>query len=100
MFSRLKLHKFPDNHIPVKAMVSVTVDGELRLNRIAVIKPLTARLCRPAAYLYTAGRRRPARYFRFQAAPYEALYKLVTDAYFKVAEVAADEPVQDTEEPA
>ena len=39
-------------------------------------------------------------YFRFQAEPYEALYKLVTDAYFKVAEVAADEPVQDTEEPA
>ena len=100
-FSRLKLHKFPDNHIPVKAMVSVTVDGELRLNRIAVIKAID-----PPAYVvqlptYTLqGGRRPARYFRFQAEPYEALYKLVTDAYFKVAEVAADEPVQDTEEPA
>ena len=101
VFSRLKLHKFPDNHIPVKAMVSVTVDGELRLNRIAVIKAID-----PPAYVvqlptYTLqGGRRPARYFRFQAEPYEALYKLVTDAYFKVAEVAADEPVQDTEEPA
>ena len=101
VFSRLKLHKFPDNHISVKAMVSVTVDGELRLNRIAVIKAID-----PPAYVvqlptYTLqGGRRPARYFRFQAAPYEALYKLVTDAYFKVAEVAADEPVQDTEEPA
>ena len=101
VFSRLKLHKFPDNHSPVKAMVSVTVDGELRLNRIAVIKAID-----PPAYVvqlptYTLqGGRRPARYFRFQAAPYEALYKLVTDAYFKVAEVAADEPVQDTEEPA
>ena len=101
VFSRLKLHKFPDNHIPVKAMVSVTVDGEFRLNRIAVIKAID-----PPAYVvqlptYTLqGGRRPARYFRFQAAPYEALYKLVTDAYFKVAEVAADEPVQDTEEPA
>lgn len=101
VFSRLKLHKFPDNHIPVKAMVSVTIDGELRLNRIAVIKAID-----PPAYVvqlptYTLqGGRRPARYFRFQAEPYEALYKLVTDAYFKVAEVAADEPVQDTEEPA
>lgn len=101
VFSRLKLHKFPDNHISVKAMVSVTVDGELRLNRIAVIKAID-----PPAYVvqlptYTLqGGRRPARYFRFQAAPYEALYKLVTDAYFKGAEVAADEPVQDTEEPA
>lgn len=101
VFSRLKLHKFPDNHIPVKAMVSVTIDGELRLNRIAVIKAID-----PPAYVvqlptYTLqGGRRPARHFRFQAEPYEALYKLVTDAYFKVAEVAADEPVQDTEEPA
>ena len=101
VFSRLKLHKFPDNHIPVKAMVSVTVDGALRLNRIAVIRAID-----PPAYVvqlptYTLqGGRRPARYFRFQAEPYEALYKLVTDAYFKVAEVAADEPVQDTEEPA
>ena len=101
VFSRLKLHKFPDNHIPVKARVSVTVEGELRLNRIAVIKAID-----PPAYVVQLptsplqGGRRPARYFRFQAAPYEALYKLVTDAYFKVAEVAADEPVQDTEEPA
>lgn len=101
VFSRLKLHKFPDNHIPVKAMVSVTVDGELRLNRIAVIKAID-----PPAYVvqlptYTLqSDRRPARYFRFQAEPYEALYKLVTDAYFKVAEVAEDVPVQDTEEPA
>lgn len=100
-FSRLKLHKFPDNHIPVKAMVSVTIDGELRLNRIAVIKATD-----PPAYVVQLptyalqGGKRPARYFRFQAEPYEALYKLVTDAYFKVAEVAADEPVQDTEEPA
>ena len=100
-FSRLKLHKFPDNHIPVKAMVSVTVDGELRLNRIAVIKATD-----PPAYVVQLptyalqGGKRPARYFRFRAAPYEALYKLVTDAYFKVAEVPADEPVQDAEEPA
>ena len=83
------------------AHAGLTVDGELRLNRIAVIKAID-----PPAYVvqlptYTLqGGRRPARYFRFQAAPYEALYKLVTDAYFKVAEVAADEPVQDTEEPA
>ena len=100
-FSRLKLHKFPDNHIPVKAMVSVTVDGELRLNRIAVIKATD-----PPAYVVQLppyalqGGKRPARCFRFRAAPYEALYKLVTDAYFKVAEVPADEPVQDAEEPA
>lgn len=100
-FSRLKLHKFPDNHIPVKAMVSVTVDDELRLNRIAVIKATD-----PPAYVVQLptyalqGGKRPARYFRFRAAPYEALYKLVTDAYFKVAEVPADEPVQDAEEPA
>lgn len=100
-FSRLKLHKFPDNHIPVKAMVSVTVDGELRLNRIAVIKATD-----PPAYVVQLptyalqGGKRPAMYFRFRAAPYEALYKLVTDAYFKVAEVPADEPVQDAEEPA
>lgn len=100
-FSRLKLHKFPDNHIPVKTMVSVTVDGELRLNRIAVIKATD-----PPAYVVQLptyalqGGKRPARYFRFRAAPYEALYKLVTDAYFKVAEVPADEPVQDAEEPA
>lgn len=100
-FSRLKLHKFPDNHIPVKAMVSVTVDGELRLNRIAVIKATD-----PPAYVVQLptyalqGGKRPARYFRFRAAPYEALYKLVTGAYFKVAEVPADEPVQDAEEPA
>ena len=100
-FSRLKLHKFPDNHIPVKAMVSVTVDGELRLNRIAVIKATD-----PPAYVVQLptyalqGGKRPARYFRFRAAPHEALYKLVTDAYFKVAEVPADEPVQDAEEPA
>lgn len=100
-FSRLKLHKFPDNHIPVKAMVSVTVDGALRLNRIAVIKATD-----PPAYVVQLptyalqGGKRPARYFRFRAAPYEALYKLVTDAYFKVAEVPADEPVQDAEEPA
>lgn len=100
-FSRLKLHKFPDNHIPVKAMVSVTVDGELRLNRIAVIKATD-----PPAYVVQLptyalqGGKRPARYFRFRAALYEALYKLVTDAYFKVAEVPADEPVQDAEEPA
>lgn len=100
-FSRLKLHKFPDNHIPVKAMVSVIVDGELRLNRIAVIKATD-----PPAYVVQLptyalqGGKRPARYFRFRAAPYEALYKLVTDAYFKVAEVPADEPVQDAEEPA
>ena len=100
-FSRLKLHKFPDNHISVKAMVSVTVDGELRLNRIAVIKATD-----PPAYVVQLptyalqGGKRPARYFRFRAAPYEALYKLVTDAYFKVAEVPADEPVQDAEEPA
>lgn len=99
-FSRLKLHKFPDNHI-LKAMVSVTVDGELRLNRIAVIKATD-----PPAYVVQLptyalqGGKRPARYFRFRAAPYEALYKLVTDAYFKVAEVPADEPVQDAEEPA
>lgn len=101
VFSRLKLHKFPDNHIPVKAMVSVTVDGELRLNRIAVIKAIDppAYVVQLPTYTLQSGRR-PARYFRFQAEPYEALYKLVTDAYFKVAEVAADEPVQDTEEPA
>jgi hypothetical protein len=82
-------------------MVSVTVDGELRLNRIAVIKATD-----PPAYVVQLptyalqGGKRPARYFRFRAAPYEALYKLVTDAYFKVAEVPADEPVQDAEEPA
>lgn len=101
VFSRLKLHKFPDNHIPVKAMVSVTVDGELRLNRIAVIKAIDppAYVVQLPTYTLQSGRR-PARYFRFQAEPYEALYKLVTDAYFKVAEVAEDEPVQDTEEPA
>ena len=101
VFSRLKLHKFPDNHIPVKAMVSVTIDGELRLNRIAVIKAIDppAYVVQLPTYTLQSGRR-PARYFRFQAEPYEALYKLVTDAYFKVAEVAADEPVQDTEEPA
>ena len=101
VFSRLKLHKFPDNHIPVKAMVSVTVDGELRLNRIAVIKAIDppAYVVQLPTYTLQSGRR-PARYFRFQAEPYEALYKLVTDAYFKVAEVAADEPVQDAEEPA
>lgn len=100
-FSRLKLHKFPDNHIPVKAMVSVTVDGELRLNRIAVIKATDppAYVVQLPTYALQAGKR-PARYFRFRAAPYEALYKLVTDAYFKVAEVPADEPVQDAEEPA
>lgn len=101
VFSRLKLHKFPDNHIPVKAMVSVTVDGELRLNRIAVIKAIDppAYVVQLPTYTLQSGRR-PARYFRFQAEPYEALYKLVTDAYFKVAEVAEDVPVQDTEEPA
>lgn len=101
VFSRLKLHKFPDKHIPVKAMVSVTVDGELRLNRIAVIKAIDppAYVVQLPTYTLQSGRR-PARYFRFQAEPYEALYKLVTDAYFKVAEVAEDEPVQDTEEPA
>ena len=101
VFSRLKLHKFPDNHIPVKAMVSVTVDGELRLNRIAVIKAIDppAYVVQLPTYTLQSGRR-PARYFRFQAKPYEALYKLVTDAYFKVAEVAEDVPVQDTEEPA
>ena len=101
VFSRLKLHKFPDNHIPVKAMVSVTVDGELRLNRIAVIKAIdpSAYVVQLPTYTLQSGRR-PARYFRFQAEPYEALYKLVTDAYFKVAEVAEDVPVQDTEEPA
>ena len=101
VFSRLKLHKFPDNHIPVKAMVSVTIDGELRLNRIAVIKAIDppAYVVQLPTYTLQSGRR-PARYFRFQAEPYEALYKLVTDAYFKVAEVAADEPVQDTEDPA
>ena len=66
-FSRLKLHKFPDNHIPVKAMVSVTVDGELRLNRIAVIKATD-----PPAYVVQLptyalqGGKRPARYFRFR----------------------------------
>lgn len=101
VFSRLKLHKFPDNHIPVKAMVSVTVDGELRLNRIAVIKAIDppAYVVQLPTYTLQSGRR-PARYFRFQAEPYEALYKLVTDAYFKVAEVAEDVPVQDAEEPA
>ena len=101
VFSRLKLHKFPDNHIPVKAMVSVTVDGELRLNRIAVIKAVDppAYVVQLPTYTLQSGRR-PARDFRFQAEPYEALYKLVTDAYFKVAEVAEDVPVQDTEEPA
>lgn len=101
VFSRLKLHKFPDNHIPVKAMVSVTVDGELRLNRIAVIKAVDppAYVVQLPTYTLQSGRR-PARYFRFQAEPYEALYKLVTDAYFKVAEVAEDVPVQDAEEPA
>ena len=101
VFSRLKLHKFPDNHIPVKAMVSVTVDGELRLNRIAVIKAVDppAYVVQLPTYTLQSGRR-PARDFRFQAEPYEALYKLVTDAYFKVAEVAEDVPVQDAEEPA
>lgn len=86
-FSRLKLHKFPENNIPVKAMVSVTVDGELRLNRMAVIKRRD-----PSVYVVQLptysmqGGRRTARYFRFPAGPYEALYQLVTDAYFKGAE--------------
>lgn len=83
-FSNLRLHKFPDNNIPVKAMVSVTIDNCIRLNRIAVIKnPETSMYVVQLPKFSLQNGRRTMRYFRFPSAAYEGLYKLVMEEYMK-----------------
>ena len=82
-FSNLRLHHFPVNENPVRAIFSVTVDKEILLNRMVIVRysetqMFTVRLPQFAMQ----GGRRWTRYFRMSAAAYDELYNLAMEAYF------------------
>ena len=82
-FSNLRLHHFPVNENPVRAIFSVTVDKEILLNRMVIVRysetqMFTVRLPKFAMQ----GGRRWTRYFRMSAAAYDELYNLAMEAYF------------------
>lgn len=82
-FSNLRLHHFPVNDNPVRAILSVTVDNEVVLNRMVIVRD-------PESQMFTVrfpkfsmqGGRRWTRYFRMGPAAYDELYNLAMEAYF------------------
>lgn len=104
-FSNLRLHRFPDNANPVRAIFSVTVDGEVTLNRIVIVKDPTNQMFAVRLPQFSMqGGRRHARYFRLGPAVYDELYNLAMEAYFnppEEEETAAEEtPAGSSEEQA
>lgn len=105
VFSNLRLHRFPNNENPVRAIFSVTVDEEVTLNRIVIVKDPTNQMFAVRLPKFSMqGGRRHSRYFRLEAAAYDELYNLAMEAYFnppEEEETAAEEnPAGDSEEQA
>lgn len=81
-YTNLRLHRFPDNNNPVRAVFSVTVNGAVNLNRIVIVKD-------PSTQMYVVrlpkfplqNGRRSARYFRLPAEAYDKLYNMAMDIY-------------------
>ena len=90
-YSTLRLHRFPENNNPVRAVFSVTVDGAFTLNRLVVVKDPNTQMyvVRLPKFDLQHGRR-AARYFRLPPEAYEDLYTLAMDAY--TARPADEEP--------
>ena len=105
-FSNLRLHHFPVNENPVRAIFSVTVDKEILLNRMVIVRdPETQMFTVRLPKFAMQGGRRWTRYFRMSAAAYDELYNLAMEAYFNPpaepesteeakAEAPAGEPVE------
>ena len=82
-FSNLRLHHFPVNENPVRAIFSVTVDKEILLNRMVIVRdPETQMFTVRLPKFAMQGGRRWTRYFRMSAAAYDELYNLAMEAYF------------------
>lgn len=105
-FSNLRLHHFPVNDNPVRAIFSVTADKEILLNRMVIVRdPETQMFTVRIPKFSMQGGRRWTRYFRMSAAAYDELYNLAMEAYFNPpaeperaeepeAEAPAGEPVE------
>lgn len=82
-FSNLRLHHFPVNENPVRAIFSVTVDREILLNRMVIVRaPETQMFTVRLPKFAMQGGRRWTRYFRMSAAAYDELYNMAMEAYF------------------
>lgn len=82
-FSSLRLHHFPVNENPVRAIFSVTVDKEILLNRMVIVRdPETQMFTVRLPKFAMQGGRRWTRYFRMSAAAYDELYNMAMEAYF------------------
>lgn len=100
-FSNLRMHHFPVNANPVRAIFSVTVDKEVTLNRIVIVKdPETQMFSMRLPKFSMQSGRRQARYFRLRPGTYDELYNLAMEAYFNPPEEEQGETVSQAEEPA